>query len=103
MASLSDIISAYELLGSLDEETEESELEPYDTYTVVVPQPGYHLANNPDPRLTSFPLAEATTLEELQEYYVYQFFIYIENSAGQGGASMRIVQEMPESGMILMF
>ena len=74
-------------------------------HSCVVPQSGYHLANNPAPRLASLPLvAEAATLEELQECYVYQFIVYIyyfEKSAGQGRASMPIVQEMLESGMIL--
>ena len=89
----------YELLRSVDENPVTSELEPFMTFTASIPQPGSPLANLPDPRVVSLPLEkEMTSLDQLQAYHVYRFYVYVENSAGESQESETVTQIMPQSG-----
>ena len=57
------------------------------------------LLNNPDPRLTVTPLVwEELEISGLQEYFVYSFTMYYENSAGRSDSSDVIDINMPSAG-----
>lgn len=75
-------------------------VEPYVKSTASIPfLPEHPLANNPDPRLVTFPLIEESLqLKGLEENYVYQFTVYFENSAGKSEASSSVQVGMPSSG-----
>lgn len=92
----------YELLHAVGEQAENSVLAPYSILSVSIPQPGFPLANNPDPTRISLPLqTEMVLLEDLQEYYVYQFTVYLQNSAGRSESSQSVTQQLPGAGILL--
>jgi len=63
------------------------------------PNQGNPLIYNRDPRLASVPLQqEKIDLDDLQEYHVYEFSVFIANAAGQSEMSMAIIQELPGAG-----
>jgi len=66
------------------------------------PNQGNPLINNRDPRLASVPLQqEKIDLDDLQEYHVYEFSVFIANAAGQSEMSMAIIQELPGAGRFI--
>ena len=70
------------------------------TANIAIPTPGNPLANNPDPRHATVPLQwEMVVLDDLQEYHVYDFSVFIENAAGRSEMSMAIMQELPGAGI----
>ena len=90
----------YDLLGMVDKYEDHNDLEPYTTQMLSIPQPGQPLANNPDPRIVMLPLQlETAVISALEEFYVYQFTVYLENTIGQSEASNVVTVEMPASGM----
>ena len=69
------------------------------TMIKAIPTPGNPLANNPDPRHATAPLRwEMVVLDDLQEYHVYEFSVFIENAAGRSEMSMAIMQGLPGAG-----
>ena len=92
----------YENHGSLLEQNEDSsDLTPVMSQTISIPQPGQQLVNSHDPQLVSLPLnRESVFIEELEEYYLYSFAVYQENSQGDSPWSESIIQEMPEDGKL---
>ena len=75
-------------------------VESYVTSTASIPSlPQHPLANTPDPRLATLPLAlESLLLEGLEENYVYEFTVYCINSAGSSEMSNSVAITMPSSG-----
>ena len=70
------------------------------TANITIPTPGNPLANNPDPRHATAPLQwEMVVLDDLQEYHVYEFSVFIENAAGRSEMSMAIMQGLPGAGI----
>ena len=89
----------YELLGSVDEYPEDLELQPFLTFTTSIPLPGVPLQNDPDPRTVGLPLQmETAVVNNLQEYFVYQFSIFFGNSIGASDGTVPIIQNMPQAG-----
>jgi len=94
----------YDLLEMVDEYEDENPLEPYSTQMISIPLPGMSLINNPDPRRVMLPLqCESATIYALEEFFVYQFKIYLENTVGQSDASNSVTVEMPASGNLYSF
>lgn len=94
----------YEILGPVQDDNENPALQPYHMYVTSIPQPGSSLTNNPDPRLATVPLqSETVLLENLEEYYLYQFTVHVQNSAGESTMSNSVTQEMPEGGEQLLY
>ena len=90
----------YERLGTVDEFDDSSAMEPFTSQSISIPQPGLSLVNNRDPQFAILPLQEESVLiEHLEEYYVYTFVVYLENTEGQSGASHTATQEMPQAGI----
>ena len=86
----------YENHGSLLEQNEDSSGL---TLFISIPQPGQQLVNSRNPQLVSLPLIrESVYIEKLEEYYLYSFAVYQENSEGGSVLSESIIQEMPEDG-----
>ena len=73
-----------------------------ETVTTMVkafPTQGNPLINNLDPRHATVPLQqEIVVLDDLQEYHVYEFSVFIANTAGQSEMSMAIIQGLPGAG-----
>ena len=90
----------YELLGKVNGG---SSTQPIQTDTLVYPQPGMMFNNDPDPRASAqLPLQfESVKIGLLEEFYVYQFSVYLENSVGISDASQSIGIEMPPAGMLI--
>jgi hypothetical protein len=84
----------YELLGKVNGG---SSTQPIRTNTLVYPQPGMMFNNDPDPRASAqLPLQfESVKIGLLEEFYVYQFSVYLDNSVGISDASQSINIEMP--------
>ena len=78
---------------------------PAETVTTMVkafPTQGNPLINNPDPRHATVPLQqEIALLDDLQEYHVYEFSVFIANTAGQSEMSMAIIQGLPGAGKFI--
>ena len=90
----------YENHGSLEGENEGSSgLTPFMSQTIFIPQSEQQLVNSRDPRLVSLPLRpESAFIDELEEYHLYSFAVYQENSEGVSLLSESVTQEMPEDG-----
>ena len=75
---------------------------PAETVTTMVkaiPTRSNPLVNNPDPRHATVPLQNETViLDHLQEYFVYEFSVFMENAAGRSEMSVAIIQELPGAG-----
>jgi hypothetical protein len=68
-------------------------------FVTFAPPARQRLRNNPDPRLTVTPLVwEELEIDGLQEYFVYSFTIFYENSAGRSESSDVIEINMPPAG-----
>ena len=94
----------YDLLEMVDEYEDDDPLEPYSTQMISIPLPGMSLINNPDPRRVMLPLqCESATIYALEEFFVYQFKVYLENTVGQSDASNSVTVEMPASGNLYSF
>ena len=90
----------YERLGAVEEFDDSSAMEPFTSQSISIPQPGLSLVNNHDPQLAILPLQkERVLIEHLEEYHVYSFVVYLENTEGQSGASQIVTQEMPQAGI----
>lgn len=62
--------------------------------SVSIPTLGQPLSNNPDPTIVSLPLKrESVVISGLQEFSVYQFSVYYENSMGRSDGSNPLEQE----------
>ena len=86
----------YDLIKRVDME---SMTEPIRSDSLTVPQPGMVLSNNPDPTAVDLPLKrESVAIKMLEEFYVYQFTVVLENAVGQSDASGTITVNMPPSG-----
>ena len=85
----------YKLLGPVG-------MPPAETITTMIKAFPTHrnpLANNLDPILASLPLRqEIVVLDDLQEYHIYEFSVFIANAAGRSEMSMAIIQGLPGAG-----
>ena len=89
----------YELMGRVD--VQDNNMEPISSQTFSIPQAGMPLVNNPDPRIVTSPLQfESVVINSLEEFYVYRFTVFLENSVGQSDTSSSITVEMPASGNV---
>jgi len=74
---------------------------PADTVTTIFktfPTQGNPLVNNPNPRHATVPLQQETVvLDHLQEYFVYEFSVFMENAAGRSEMSVAFIQEFPRT------
>ena len=62
--------------------------------SISIPTLGQPLSNNPDPIIVSLPLKrESIVISGLQEFSVYQFSVYYENSMGRSDGSNLLEQE----------
>ena len=88
---------AYKLLGPIGMTPGSADM--VTTRNKAIPTPGNPLANNPDPRHATVPLEpEIAILDDLQEYHVYEFSVFIANTAGRSDMSMAIIQGLPGAG-----
>lgn len=86
----------YELLRRADEDNIEN-IEPISSQTLSIQQS--QMTNNPDPRDVKLPLVfERAEISALEEFYVYQFKVYLENAIGQSDVSTTSTVEMPAAG-----
>ena len=94
----------YELLRPVgDDDDDEMDPTPIMTFTSYVPSSHQSLNNNLDPTLAISPLVwEELQINGLQEYYVYTFSIYYENSAGRSVSSFDVELDMPPAGRAVM-
>lgn len=84
----------YELLGRADEDIV---VEPISSQMLTIPQS--QMTNIPDPRTVKLPLViESAEIDELEEFYMYQFKMYLENEIGQSDVSITRTVEMPAAG-----
>ena len=66
-----------------------------------IPAVGQPLANNPNPTHVTLPLKrESVLISGLQEYSVYQFTIYYENSVGRSDSSSPLEQTTTAAGNV---
>ena len=71
-------------------------------FAMAFPSLGQLPVNSLDPRVASLPIRhESLTVEELHEYHVYEFSVYLANSAGRSEVSNPILQELPATGNFL--
>ena len=100
---------SYELLGSVDDISDPdgfglgsdtgSGVEPLMSASITIPSIGRPLANNPDPTRVTLPLRnESVVIEELEEFHVYRFVIFYENSQGRSNSSSPVVIQTFISG-----
>ena len=67
-----------------------------------IPSLGQPLANSPNPTLVTLPLKrESVLISGLQEFSVYQFTIYYENSVGRSDSSSPLEQATTAAGTML--
>ena len=82
-----------------DDDDDEMDTTPLMTFISYAPSSHQSLNNNPDPTLAISPLVwEELQINGLQEYYVYTFSIYYENSAGRSVSSFDVELDMPPAG-----
>ena len=71
------------------------------TMYASVPSLGQPLVNNPNPTLVTLPLKrESVLITGLQEFFVYQFTIYYENSVGRSDSSSPLEQATAAAGTV---
>lgn len=92
----------YSLLRQVQGEDDDDDAPSVDlsmNFVTFAPSSRQRLLNNPDPRLTVIPLVwEELEISGLQEYFVYSFTMYYENSAGRSDNSDVIELNMPPAG-----
>ena len=92
---ITDYTVVYKQLGPVG-------MTPADTVTSIIktfPTQGNPLVNNPNSRHATVPLQnETVVLDHLQEYFVYEFSVFMENAAGRSEMSVAIIQELPGAG-----
>ena len=72
------------------------------TLYASIPSLSQPLANNPNPTLVALPLKrESVLISGLQEFSVYQFTIYYENSVGRSDSSSPLEQATTAAGTML--
>ena len=72
------------------------------TMYASIPSLGQPLANNPNPTLVTLPLKrESVLITGLQEFSVYQFTIYYENSVGRSDISSALEQATSAAGNLI--
>lgn len=87
----------YTLIGPLN--TNDSSADVGVTLFVIFPSAGMIPVNSLDPRVASLPIRhESVIVEDLHEYHVYEFEVYMANSAGRSELSSPILQELPGAG-----
>lgn len=93
----------YSLLRQVQGDDDDDENDPSAdlrmNFVTYAPSSRQRLLNNPDPRLTVTPLVwEELEIAGLQEYFVYSFTMYYENSAGRSDSSDDVELNMPSAG-----
>lgn len=99
----------YELLGAVDEISDPdnfglgsdtgSGVEPLMSDSIMIPSISRPLANNPDPTLVTLPFRnETVVVENLEEFHVYRFMIFYENSQGKSNSSSPVIIQTHISG-----
>lgn len=97
----------YEVLGSVDEISDPDDfgsdpgsgVEPLMSDSIMIPSISRPLANNPDPTLVTLPFGnESVVVEDLEEFHVYRFMIYYENSQGRSNSSAPVIIQTFVSG-----
>ena len=90
----------YRLVRPVSVESEEYQTtSPLRTFVTFAPSSRQSLNNNPDPTLASLPLAwEQLEIESLEEYFIYEFSVYFENSAGRSDSGQDVELSMPVAG-----
>ena len=69
--------------------------------SIVIPSIGQPLVNENDPtRVNSSLLMETASITSLEEFCVYQFFIYYETSVGRSPSSSSLLIETLPTGKI---
>ncbi len=87
----------YKLLGPVDTNLSNSTVGV--DFALALPSPGLIPANSLDPRVASLPIrTETVIVDNLHEYHVYEFAVYLANSAGRSELSNPILQELPATG-----
>ena len=66
---------------------------------LIIPVDEHTWGNNPDPRFNNELVAEVMTVEELHEFFTYQFTVFVTNSAGDSDPATSSVIEMPGAGV----
>ena len=66
---------------------------------LIIPVDEHTWGNNPDPRFYNELVAEVMTVEELHEFFTYQFTVFVTNSAGDSDPATSSVIEMPGAGV----
>ena len=70
-----------------------------ETLHISIPSIGRPLANDPDPTRVTLPLRnESVVIEELEEFHVYRFVIFYENSQGRSNTSSPVIIQTLISG-----
>ena len=89
---------SYQLLGPVGM-AQTRYTEAVSTMNIAIPSQGNPLTNNANPLLVVRPVQwESAVVDDLQEYSVYTFSVFIANSAGRSQMSQPIMQEMPGAG-----
>ena len=66
---------------------------------LIIPVDEHTWENSPDPRFNNELVAEEMTVEELHEFFTYQFTVFVTNSAGDSDPATSSVIEMPGTGV----
>lgn len=70
-----------------------------DSVTKTFPIEGQEFANDPDPRMLRSLVPEEVLIDQLHEYFSYQFTIYMTNSAGDSDSISSSVIQLPGRGV----
>ena len=93
---ISNYTVVYELIKSVDAE---GDVEPLRSQSLTLPALAF--SNSPDPRIATLPLKrESVVVESLEEFYVYQFTVILENVVGQSDISDSATVSMPPAGNV---
>ena len=88
---------AFELIRRVDKNEDSVSIR---TDTLTYPQPGEEFVNDPDPRVSSYSelQIESVIVAKIEEFYVYRFSVFLENSVGASEVSSAIEVTMPPAG-----
>ena len=78
---------------------EDPGFDPENSTVLIIPVDEHTWGNSPDPRFNNKLVAEEMTVEELHEFFTYQFTVFVTNSAGDSDPATTSVIEMPGAGM----